>query len=237
MFLTSGAAAQTPTFEAASVKPNKSLSYSSSTHTRSDNVTIQNGALRDIIDMAFEIKDYQLIGPPWLSSERFDIVAKAPLGTGDDHKLMPLLRTLLIERFKLETHRETRELPCYALVIAKGGVKLKPSEPETGKGSGMNSNSDDKGGELTATGTNMERLAEWLSRFVDRPVLDMTGLTGRYDFGLKYSKESAKGETDSPTHPVVTLAIQEQLGLRLEKRVAPIEVVVVDRAEKVPVEN
>jgi|SRR5271157_2291386 len=229
----SGALAQ-PAFDAASVKPNHSGSGSSSSNTRPDNVEIKNETLREILTEAYEIKDYQLVGPDWLSSERFDIVAKAPLGTGDDEKLAPLMRTLLIERFKLETHHETKELPVYGLVAAKGGFKLQ--EVDAKGGSSMNSSSHEAGGELTAKKTTMERLAEWMSRYVDRPVVDMTGLTGAYDFTLKYSRED-KGETATVTHPILPLAIQEQLGLRLEKRTAPIQILVVDHAEKVPVEN
>jgi uncharacterized protein (TIGR03435 family) len=102
----------------------------------------------------------------------------------------------------------------------------------------MNSNSDDMGGQLKATKTTMERMAQWLSRQVDRPVIDMTGIQGSFDFELKFSKDNAKAESDNtPHYPIVTLAIQEQLGLRLEKRTAPIEILIVDRAEKVPVEN
>ncbi len=221
-------------FEAASVKPNNSGSGSSSSHSHPDNIEIKNESLRQIITQAYRLKDYQIAGPAWLQSEHYDIVAKAPFGTGDGDKLAPMLRTLLADRFKLQTHRETKEFPVYGLVVAKGGLKLK--EVEAG-GSGMNSNGNEKGGELTAQKTTMARLAEWLSRQMDRPVVDMTGLSGSYDFGLKYSKESARGETDAVIYPVVSLAIQEQLGLRLEKRTAPIEMLVIDHAEKVPVEN
>lgn len=223
-----------PVFDAASVKPSKSVDMNSTFNTRKDNVETKNVALRDIIVAAFRIKDYQLIGPDWLKSERFDIVAKAPLGTGDDEKLMPLLRNLLVQRFKLETHTEQRDLPCYALLLAKGGLKIQPVEEGP---SGMGSTSNEGGGELKADKVNMDQVAEWLSHQFQRPVLDMTGVKGAYDFTLKYSKESAKGLTDTQTHPVVSYAIQEQLGLRVEKRSAPITVIIVDRIEKVAVEN
>lgn len=221
-------------FEAASVKLNKSLNYNGNSNTRPDNVEIKNMPLREIILEAFEIKDYQLVGPEWLHSERFDIVAKAPLGTGDDAKLMPFMRNLLTERFKLKFHRETKELPCYGLVPTKGGFKLKPAEPGPG---GFNSNSGERGGEMKADKIDLGTFADWLSRVMDRPVLDMTGIKGAYTFELKYSKESARGMTDTPTHPVVSLAIQDQLGLRLEKRTAPVQMMIIDSAEKVPIEN
>jgi uncharacterized protein (TIGR03435 family) len=82
----------------------------------------------------------------------------------------------------------------------------------------------------------MEQFAGWISRTIDRPVVDMTGIKGEYAFTLKYARED-QGETGTVTHPVLPLAIQEQLGLRLEKRTAPIEVLVVDHAEKAPIGN
>lgn len=223
-----------PAFEAASVKPNRSGSGSSSSHTRTGLLQMTNVSLRSIITRAYRIKDYQLSGPDWLRTERFDINAKPPSGSTEE-QLMPMLQTMLAERFKLETHRETKDFPVYALVESKGGFRFKPVDP-TG-GTNMNSSNDDKGGELKSERITMSRLAEWISSRVDRPVLDMTGLTGAYTFGLKFSIESEKNDSDTAKYPIVPLAIQEQLGLRLEKRTAPIEILVVDRAEKVPTEN
>lgn len=223
-----------PAFEAASLKPNKSPDFNSTFNTRSDNVEAKNLPLRELLIQAFELKSYQLVGPEWLSNERFDIVAKAPFGTGDDEKLMPLLRTLLIERFKLQTHREKRQLPCFALVVTKDGFK--PREVEPGPG-GMGSTTSEGGGELKAEKTTMDTFVEWMSREVQRPVIDATGLKGSYDFTLKYSKEYANRLAGLDKYPILSLAIQEQLGLRLDKRVAPVDVVVIDRAERVPAEN
>jgi uncharacterized protein (TIGR03435 family) len=101
----------------------------------------------------------------------------------------------------------------------------------------MSSNSNQNGGELKARKTTMERFAEWLSRQMQRPVIDATSIKGAYDFTLKYSKENANRLAGLDTYPILTLAIQEQLGLRLEKRTAPVDVVVIDHIERVPVEN
>ena len=223
-----------PAFEAASLKANKSPDFNSSFNTRTDNVEAKNMPLRELLVEAFEIKAYQLVGPEWLSSERFDIVAKAPLGTGEDEKLMPLLRTLLIERFKLKTHKETRQLPCFSLVVTKDGFKVK--EVEAGSSS-INSTSHLEGGELEARKANMEDFAEWLSREVERPVLDTTGLKGSYDFKLKYSKENSNRLAGAETYPILTLAIQEQLGLRLDKRTSAVPVIVIDHSKRVPAGN
>jgi len=223
-----------PAFEAASVKPNHSGSGSSSSHSRPANIQMTNVTLRGIITSSYRIKDYQLTGPEWLRSERFDIVAKAPFGTNEDQMAL-MMRTLLAERFKLETHHETKDFPAYGLVVARSGFHTQPADA-TG-GTGMDSSNDDKGGELKAQRIPMARLAEWISSRMDRPVLDMTGIAGAYDFNLKFSLERANSDSDTPKYPVLPLARQEQLGLRLEKRTAPIEILVVDRAEKVPIEN
>jgi len=223
-----------PAFEAASVKPNRTVSGSSSSHTRPGNLTMTNVSLRSMITSAYRIRDYQLNGPDWLRTERFDVVAKAVTGSSDK-ELMPMLRSLLAERFKLETHTETKEMPVFGLVVAKNGLRIQPVDPAGG--SSTNSNSDEKGGELTAERTTMTGVAAWISSRMDRPVLDMTGRTEAFTFKLHYSLESENNDPTAARYPILPLAIQEQLGLRLEKRNAPIEIVVVDRVEKVPIEN
>jgi uncharacterized protein (TIGR03435 family) len=229
------AGAAAPAFEAASVKPNHSASGHSSSHTRPANIQMTNEPLLRLITMAYEVKDYQVEGPAWIRSERYDVVAKAPVGT-PERSMDPMMRTLLEDRFKLKAHRETKELPVYGLVAVKGGIRLTPVE--AGGGSGLDHDGDEHGGVMKGTHITMPRLAEWLSRMMDRPVLDMSGIPGAYDFTLRYTKESEQGDAGGIVrYPVLPLAIQDQLGLRLEKRTAPIEVLVIEQAEKVPIEN
>ncbi len=233
------ASAQTdplPAFEAASVKPNHSGSGSSSSHTRPANLQLVNMSLRSIIAMAYGLKDYQLTGPDWLNSESFDVVAKGAAGT-TDKQLLLMLRDLLRERFKLAAHHETKAHAVLALLPTKAGFPLKPVAAAEGDGGSTNSNSDEKGGELKATQISLARLAEWLSGRLREPVLDMTGIPGVFDLNLKYSLESDQVDYGTARYPVLPLALQEQLGLRLEKRTAPLDLLVIDRAEKVPVEN
>ena len=195
-----------------------------------------NVTLRSIVATAYGIKEYQIEGPEWLTTARYDIVAKAAMGTAEKD-LPAMLRALLADRFKLQTHLETKELAVYGLVVAKSGFKLKPVE--TGS-SGRDTNHTAMGGELTATKTSMNQLAQWLSRSTDRPVVDMTGIDGVFDFTVKYSieRENRSNEAnETPKYPIVPLAIQEQLGLRLEKRTANLEVLSLDRVDKTPVEN
>ena len=222
-----------PAFDAAFVKANTSGSNSSHSNTRPANVQMTNVTLRSIITMAYRLKDYQVEGPEWMRSARFDVVAKAPVGTPES-QLPAMMRTLLAERFNLQTHKETQDFPVYGLFAAKGGFKLTPVEPG---GSGTDSNTDKRGGELKATKTSMEHFAQWVSGQMDRPVIDMTGIQGVYDFTLKYSRENSGDNPEVVKYPVLPLALQEQLGLRLERKVAPIEVLVVDRIEKTPIEN
>ena len=221
-------------FEVASVKPNRSGSGSSSSHDGHGRISATNCSLLDYITRAYGVRLYQVSGPDWLSSEKYDIVAKSPDGTPSD-QTMPMLQKLLEDRFKLTMHRTTRELPVYELVTAKNGPKLK--EVEAG---GSNTNSGR--GHMTAQRTSVRFLSEFLSRQMDRPVLDMTGLKGVYDFTLDWTPDEspsakAEGAIDAPKSPSLLTALQEQLGLKLQGRKAPIEILVVDHAEKVPTEN
>jgi uncharacterized protein (TIGR03435 family) len=237
LFLACGVFAQTdppPAFEAASIKPNNSTSGGSHTRTRPAYLQAENVSLRNLITMAYKLRDYQLTGPDWLRTERFDVVAKAKFGTPDD-ALLPMLQTLLAERFKLTAHPETKEFPVYKLVAMKGKFHLQSVDPAGG--SSTNSSSDDKGGIMEAERITMERLADWVSTRMDRPVIDATGLAGAYNMKLNFSRESEKNDADTPKYPIVPLALQEQLGLRLEKGNAPIKMLVVDSVEKVPIEN
>jgi uncharacterized protein (TIGR03435 family) len=228
-------------FEVASVKPNKSGNGSSRFNSGHGRLTATNVSLKSCIYFAYGIKDYQISGPEWLSSERYDITAKAASGV-PDKQLMPMLQTLLQDRFKLRLHRQTKELPAYALVVGKGGPKL--HEVETGP------EQDNAGrGRLSARKISMPRLAEILSRHMDRPVLDMTGIKGVFDLTLDYAPDDAHSTmaprgggaggiaTDSPSGPSIFVALQEQLGLKLEARKGPVEILVIDYAEKVPTEN
>src|SRR5260221_90014 len=134
--LTSYAFGQSPAaFEVASIKPNVSGSGHSSSHTSKGGVTMRNVSLKQCIEMAYDVKDYALSGPDWLSSEKFDIVAKPPSGTPDD-QFRPMMQSLLGDRFKLAVRREPKTLSAYALVVGKNGPQLQ--KVEAGDGSHMN---------------------------------------------------------------------------------------------------
>jgi uncharacterized protein (TIGR03435 family) len=224
-------------FEAVSVKPNKSGSNGS--HSRSDQgmLTATNLSLRSMILAAYGMKDYQVEGPDWLNSERFDLAAKFPDALPLDPEkynaaLGSMMQKMLADRFKLAAHRDQKTFLVYGLVVAKKGIKFK----EVPDGGSHNSNSDNN--HYTGASITMNRFAEFLARRMDLPVLDMTGLKGFYDLTLDWVPEPRQpGDAGSLSDPALPLALEEQLGLKLETRKAPIEILVVDHVERVPTEN
>ena len=218
-----GLTGQTASFEVASIKPNTSVSGNSSLHFGRGQVRIENYSLRQLVMQAYDLQDYEISAPGWLDDVRFDIVGKGPEGP-----VAPRLQNLLAERFKLAVHRESRTVTGYVLLVDKKGPKLHEST-EAGDGWGRGS------GSLKTTGTTMARFARLLSVAVTRPVKDMTGLKGKYDFDLKWATDN--GSDDARLPDSLFTALQEQHGLRLEGRKVDIEVVVVDHVEKTPTEN
>ena len=189
VFLAAGAAfAQPqdsrPAYVVASVKPNTSFSESSSSHGSTGQVVFTNQSLKRYIERAYNVKPFQVIGPDWMESVHFDITAKYPPDTKDADRPV-MLRTLLEDRFKLAVHRDSKELPGYAMVVAKGGFKLKPVEAG---GSGT----DSHGGRvriLTATKTSMAQLADLAARYLGEVVIDKTGVNGVYDFEFRWTND------------------------------------------------
>jgi len=236
-------------FEVVSVKPNKSMSNSSSSRTNQGRLTATNVSLRSLIVRAYGMKDYQVEGPDWLRSERFDVAAKFPEALPTDREkynagLHAMMQNMLVDRFKLAVHRDKKTLSVYGLTVAKGGIKFK----EVPDSDSHNENSNNT--HYVGTCVSMEAFAEFLALRrdlpQDLPVLDMTGLKGFYNLTLDWVPElrqsvESKGDVsviaDNPSWPTLLVALQEQLGLKLETRRAPIEILVVDHAERVPSEN
>jgi len=223
-------AAPPPAFEVASVKtapPNEPLDFLVQPGGR---LTITNLTLNVILRQAFGVMAYQITGgPKWLDTDRFDIEAKAQ-GNPPREQVIAMLQTLLADRFQLKVHRETREGDVYALVVAKGGPKLKES---TAQDSHMylyrNTPPELPGVSYTTVGqkASMAMLAGRLAEMEERPVLDRTELKGEYDFKLDYAIDN-----NPETGPSIFSALQEQLGLKLEAAKGPVEILVVDKAEK-----
>jgi uncharacterized protein (TIGR03435 family) len=241
---------QSPRFEAASVRRNTSPPGAYPSSESPGGVRFIQYSLSNLLMRAFNIKRYQLIGPSWLQAEYYDVVAKAPEGTTRD-QLSPMLQSLLVERFQIKFHRETRELPAYAIIVDKNGPKLKASDEHGDPQAAMFSRS----GHIEVK--TVERLASLLSIYMDRPVQDMTGVHGTFDIRLDVSPDELPGlarrfpqsanrglsgsQTDGPSaenQPSRSLASAlRDLGLRLESRKASFDCIVVDAAQKTPAEN
>ncbi len=308
VFMSCAALAQTaensPTFEVASVKPAAPITGNfirvgmrgGPGTPDPGQITYTNVTVKNVLMNAYGVKGFQISGPGWLDSERYDIVAKLPRGA-TKAQFMVMLQNLLAERFKLTLHREKKDLPMYALVVGKNGPKMKesvedpaPKEGDAPKGGGpadgpmpppppgklpmgkdgfpvlppamggrggtsmifMNGNV-----RMTANKQTMAGLCEMLSTQFDLPVVDMTELTGKYDFTLYFAPEGLAGmrvmggpppgeggpgmpveiAPDAQSNPSLFAALQEQLGLKLEQRKGPVDLLVIDHLEKAPVEN
>jgi uncharacterized protein (TIGR03435 family) len=248
------ASAQTPhppEFEVASIrqhvfagKPNECRGQPVS----GNRVTIPCSSLRNLILRAYDVRTYQITGgPAWLADLAdlaYDINARAP---GEDkptaRQIREMLQSLLADRFQLQLHHESKELPVYALVTGKNGPRLKESASDVKPGfrflmGGLKGN-------VTATGESMAQFAGYLSNEAGRPVIDKTGLTGSYDFTLEWMRDQtqvipglspAGSDSGDGIGPSLFTALQEQLGLRMESQKSPIDVLVIDRAAR-PSEN
>jgi uncharacterized protein (TIGR03435 family) len=270
-----------PEFEVASIRPvtAETGQITAGVHVDDAQVRFTRLSLKDLIGIAYKVKIYQISGPDWLASERFNINATVPTGANRD-QMQEMVQNLLADRFQLKMHRTSKEFPVYGLVPAKSGFKLKelPPSPEDSAGTAEESkkplNISASGGRSGTTvnygngsyfafGNNkfeakkmtMANVADTLARFVDKPVVDMTELKGNYDFNLDFSQEDfqammiraavaagvslppqalqymEKASGDSLPNALTTI------GLKLESRKAPIEVLVIDHVLKLPTEN
>ena len=306
-----------PAFEVASIKPSEPPAAMGPRRIGAvggpgtedpGRVTYFGATLRMLLMNAYDVKRFQISGSAALDSERYDIVAKVPKDSSKEQVRL-MLQNLLEERFKLVLHRETKELPAYELLVAKGGPKFKESAPppesadaapkpgESAAGGpssppppppppppgGPMKLSMDKDGfpqlppgmagknftimmpgraMMVSNGQTMAAFADMLSGQLDRPVVDLTGLKGKYDFKLQFLPENMMGPMgmigppkptgvagaasggepmadlpDAPVVPPLPAALQAQLGLKLEPKKSQVEFLVVDHVEKTPIEN
>ncbi|MBZ5632250.1 MAG: TIGR03435 family protein [Acidobacteriia bacterium] len=249
------------TFEVASIKPADPDSRGTSIQFMPGGGLKMTGIpLRGMITFAYDVRDFQVSGGPgWAGTERFDVMARPDRTTvdgpddfakmtDDQRKTMrdqitERLRALLADRFQLVAHKEMKEQPIYALVPAKNGPKLQETK-ETGTQQSLMTNRGRSEGHAIQVGM----LAQVLSGLMGRPVVDKTGLTGKYDFVLEWTPDAgadarAQGFGDgitepapAPGGPTIFTALQEQLGLRLDSQKGPVPNIVIDRVEK-PSEN
>jgi uncharacterized protein (TIGR03435 family) len=221
-------------------------------------ITIENYMLRGLISEAYQVEFAQVSGPDWMMTEKFDIAAKVPAGATKE-QVPPMLQNLLAERFHLLIHREKKEGPAYDLVVAKSGPKFKESPrslasensseqplaplklgpdgfPALGNGRGYRMAIMNNRAAARFTDASMTQLAALLQGQLDHPVTNATGLTGKYDFNLQWVTDGLAPPGDDPGPPLM-VAVQEQLGLKLEQKKGFVDMIVVDHIDKVPTEN
>jgi len=206
-------------------------------------LTIVNRTLHRLLIESYGLIGYQLKDPPELDQIRYDIVARVPAGA-TDQDVRVMMQNLLIERLQLKVRREHQVVPVYALVIAKGGPKFQPSAEPIDPAKQRMARSTTAGGaiQLTATAQTIPQLVSALFQQTDHPIMDMTGLTGKYDFTLTFLSRRANDlSSTSPDArddaPAIFQALPAQLGLKLEPRKMPVDLVIVDSGRKVPIEN
>ncbi len=239
------ATAASPEFEAATIKPVKEPDPNlMNDHEEGRRFTTHNTTLADLILMAYRVDRQQVVGgQAWMTKDEYDVDAVAGQDIHNGDALQAMLQKLLADRFQLTLHREQRELSVYSLTVAKGGPKLKASDPNVpGNGAGCQ-----RLGVCNFRGEPLEHFARWMGFVVlDKPVSDKTGLTGRYDFTLNWTPDETQfagmgihvpSPVDNPNAPPeLFTAIQEQLGLKLEVRKTMTKVFVIDHVER-PTEN
>jgi uncharacterized protein (TIGR03435 family) len=240
--------AQSSEFEVATVKlsppPEGDHIYINLGRILHGKVTLTNATLSDCIKFAYDLSsDVQLAGPDWIRREpRFDIAAQAPPDT-PRARLLLMMQRLLGDRLGLRLHREDRDLTYLALVRGKDSSKLQKSDNDTP------ANGPSLPGRIISPRMEIKTLAKVISRFERQPVIDETGLEGYYAVHLEYATErlgaavpggdaaGTPGEADRPAGPSLYSAVQEQLGLKLERRKGYVPVLVIDSAEKSPGAN
>jgi uncharacterized protein (TIGR03435 family) len=235
-----GQPASTRVFEVASVKPHPDPPHIIGVKTTGARLIADAETVGGLVMWAYNLKNYQVTGtdPSPVGDTMFDVVAKAE---GDDtpakDEFRTMLQNLLADRFKLKVHREIREMPVYALVVGKNGPKLKPSAPDAAPGGRIQLVG--RNYEYTVPLATMDDIVDGVANsFLDRPVVDRTGLIGPFNLKLTYTPNTRGNRTPDPDSPDLSIftAVQDQLGLKLESQKAGIEILVIDHVEK-PSEN
>ena len=226
-----GVSSQSPAFEVASIKPNASGSLNANAaRVAGDRYRAENVSLISLLRVAYAVQEFQIAGhPAWANVDRFDIDAKMEAGANSrDWPLM--LQRLLADRFKLVVHRESREGPIYTLVVASNGPRLTAAEPSTRTSPGGDFSASPT--QIIGNGVSMAEFAARLSRSIGVTVVDGTGLAGAFDVKLTWPMDDQFVGRGASASPTIFTALQEQLGLRLQSGRGPVEMLVVDRAEK-----
>ena len=237
---------QTPSFDVASVKVSTGggdvmrhdFNGRDKIQISPDGLISHGLSMRSYVAWAYHVLDYQVTGPDWIGGARYEISAKAGSQATED-QLRLMMQSLLAERFKLEVHRQTKEMQAYLLQVAKGGPKFK----ESGSDGDADIKPDQRTMTITAQRTSVPFLIDALVNIFRAPVIDQTGLTGKYDVTINVAKYIADfrppgtGEAPPDPYAIIMRGLQEELGLKLEPKKMAVDLVVIDHIEKTPIAN
>jgi uncharacterized protein (TIGR03435 family) len=229
----SAVSAQQPAFAVASIHPSASevkFEHDGNTETTPGTVRMQDVSVETCIKWAYGVQYSQISGPAWIDSDKFDITAKADdPATEDQMKLM--MQALLTDRFKLRFHRESKELKAFVLTVAKGGAKVHPAAAPDAKPFHQNS----ANGSVVKSMTIRE-WGDYISGPLQMPVVDETGLAGKYDFVIDFTPYLPDAKNMGPDRPdttsILMAAMEGELGIKMETRKTPVDIMVIDHVEK-----
>jgi uncharacterized protein (TIGR03435 family) len=232
-----------PSWEASTIKPSDPDRQGIGINMNGRNFSTRNTTLRDLLTFTYGLHPNQIIGAPgWVETDKFDLAARPDMpGMPSDAQIKNMMKKLIAERFKLKFHNEKKELSVFLITVAKGGPKLtkNDTDPKGLPGLGFRGL-----GNLRVRNGNMSDFAQMMqARVLDRPVVNQTGLEGRYDFTLQWTPDEtqfggqgaraqAQAAEGGQQNPDLFTAMQQQLGLRIEATKAPADVFVIEHVEK-----
>jgi uncharacterized protein (TIGR03435 family) len=230
------------TFEVASAK-SAGTDCRGKSSIDSQQVRYSDFSLKGLVRDAYKVELYQISAPDWFGDQCYDVVAKLPEGATRE-QVPSMLQALLVERFHMKAHSETRQDRVYALVVGKNGPRLKESKGQNERPQGVELHAD---GHMVFTSATLASFSSAMSVLMARPVVNMTDIQGHFDITLNVTREdlggmnlppdSASAENPENKASSSVFAAMQELGLKLESRSAPIQHIVVDSAEKVPTGN
>jgi uncharacterized protein (TIGR03435 family) len=222
-----------PSFEVATVKLSDPADQSSGFHTTGHRLFYENESMQDLISFAYGVHGKQIAGAPdWFSKDRYDIKGMPDVaGEPGQKQQKEMLQKLLAERFDLKLHTDSRILSIFTITVAKGGSRLQPSKSDP---DGLPDQTGSNNGSQQSRRFNnnsMADFAQMMQYFVDRPVIDLTGLPGKYDFKMEWSNSETPGNDPKQLSDLLT-AMPEQLGLKMEAAKGPAKVLVIDHVDR-----
>ena len=230
-----GQAIPAPRFEVVSIKQSAATNTNKTFRfTLDGGFKAGNYSLKDLIRLGWDVRAFQIAGGPgWLNTDRYNVQTKSdvrfdPLSADGEMRHREMVRSMLQDRFRLRVHQEKKEMSVYYLELAEGPLKLK----RTGDAREPTTHMRDTEGQMWAVKFDMELFARFLGEELEFPVIDKTGLTGVYDFELSWNPDEGKPRGELDSRPSIFTALKDQMGLKLKRDKGPVEMVVVDSAEK-----